>query len=226
MLLIWIPPYIADYPSEWCPWWSVVFVVPRMNSKDPRDTFSSFCLWLQSYLERDVLEWRNCEVTRSNVGCCLPSQGALTQWGHHGADRQTFFKHLFLDLTSVTYNTLGKTTPHRAPTHKNRALLAFTDAQVTERCYIFCIDVEVKTQETLPRSDMIPQCKTILQVSIGGWSLWDFWMFYFTVMIFLVLIGGTYYVKYITNFMKLSLKHEKSLSAAICCQNLEIQLKQ
>lgn len=44
MVLIWISPYIADHQSEWCPWWSVVFVVPHMNSKNPRDTFSSFCL--------------------------------------------------------------------------------------------------------------------------------------------------------------------------------------
>lgn len=51
-------PYIADHHSEWCLWWSVVFVVPHMNSKDPGDTFSSFCLWLQSYLERDVSEWQ------------------------------------------------------------------------------------------------------------------------------------------------------------------------
>lgn len=61
MLLIWIPPYIADRRAEWCPWWSVVFVAPRMNSKDPGDTFFSFCLWLQSYLERYVWEWRNFE---------------------------------------------------------------------------------------------------------------------------------------------------------------------
>lgn len=71
MVLIWISPYIADHQSEWCPWWSVVFVVPHMNSKNPRDTFSSFCLCLQSYLERDVLEWRNWEVNRSKCSMLL-----------------------------------------------------------------------------------------------------------------------------------------------------------
>lgn len=71
MVLIWISPYIADHQSEWCPWWSVVFVVPHMNSKNPRDTFSSFCLCLQSYLERDVMEWRNWEVNRSKRSMLL-----------------------------------------------------------------------------------------------------------------------------------------------------------
>lgn len=111
MLLIWIRPYIADHHSEWCPWWSVVFVVPRMNSKDPGDTFSSFCLWLQSYLERDVSEWWLWRVTRSNIGCCLPtfsqSHRALKLWSHRGAEHKTFFKHWSVFL-GVGNHVMGK----------------------------------------------------------------------------------------------------------------------
>lgn len=82
------PPYIADRHAEWCPWWSVVFVAPCMHSKEPGDTFFSFCLWLQSYLERYVWEWRNLEGGHQ-VQWCLPafspSEGALKIWSHRRA---------------------------------------------------------------------------------------------------------------------------------------------